>query len=83
MKLEESSIIVERRYKKVYGCGDSILKVFDETHPKSDVFNEALLTARIEETELDIPSVKGVIEIDGKWALEIEYKEGKTMEELM
>lgn len=83
MKLEESSIIVERRYKKVYRCGDSILKVFDETHPKSDVFNEALLTARIEETELDIPSVKGVIEIDGKWALEIEYKEGKTMEELM
>ena len=60
MKLEESSIIVERRYKKVYRCGGSILKVFDETHPKSDVFNEALLTARIEETELDIPSVKGV-----------------------
>lgn len=83
MKLEESSIIVERRYKKVYRCGDSVLKVFDETHPKSDVFNEALLTARIEETELDIPCVKGVIRVDGKWALEIEYKEGKSMEELM
>ena len=83
MKLEESSIIVERRYKKVYRCGGSILKVFDETHPKSDVFNEALLTARIEETELDIPSVKGVSRIDGKWAIEIEYKEGKTLEEMM
>ena len=67
MKLEENNIIVKRPYKTVYRCDDSIVKVFAETHPKSDVFNEALLTARIEETELDIPKVKGVIQIDGKW----------------
>ena len=83
MKLEEKNIIVKRPYKTVYRSGDSIVKVFAETHPKSDVFNEALLTARIEETELDIPKVKGVIQIDGKWAIEIEYKEGKTLEEMM
>lgn len=83
MKLEENNIIVKRPYKTVYRCGGSIVKVFDETHLKSDVFNEALLTARIEETELDIPKVKGVIQIDGKWAIEIEYKEGKTLEEMM
>lgn len=83
MKLEENNIIVKRPYKTVYRSGDSIVKVFAETHPKSDVFNEALLTARIEETELDIPKVKGVIQIDGKWAIEIEYKEGKTLEEMM
>ena len=65
MKLEENNIIVKRPYKTVYRCGDSIVKVFAETHPKSDVFNEALLTARIEETGLDIPTVKGVTQIEG------------------
>ena len=50
MKLEEKNIIVKRPYKTVYRCDDSIVKVFAESHPKSDVFNEALITARIEET---------------------------------
>ena len=59
MKLEENNIIVKRSYKTVYKCDDSIVKVFNEEHPKSDVFNEALITARIEETGLDIPKVKG------------------------
>ena len=59
------------------------MKVFNEEHPKSDVFNEALITARIEETGLDIPKVKGVSLVEGKWALEIEYKDGKTMEDMM
>ena len=49
MKLEEKNIIVKRPYKTVYKCDDSIVKVFAETHPKSDVFNEALNTARVEE----------------------------------
>lgn len=83
MKLEEKNIIVQRPYKTVYKCDDSIVKVFDESHPKSDVFNEALITARIEETGLEIPAVKNVSKIDGKWALEIEFKEGKTLEEMM
>ena len=34
-------------------------------------------------TGLDIPKVKSVTQIDGKWALEIEYKDGKTMEDMM
>ena len=83
MKLEENNIIVKRPYKTVYKCGNSVFKVFVEAHPKSDVFNEALLTARIEETGLDIPKVKGVTQLDGKWAIEIEYKEGKTLEDMM
>ena len=83
MKLEENNIIVKRSYKTVYKCDDSIVKVFNEEHPNSDVFNEALITARIEETGLDIPKVKGVSLVEGKWALEIEYKDGKTMEDMM
>lgn len=83
MKLEEKNLIVERPYKKVYKCDDCVVKVFEETHPKSYVFNEALNTARVEETGLDIPKVKEVTQIDGKWAIAIERKDGKTLEEMM
>ena len=65
MKLEEKNLIVRRAYKEVYRCDDVIVKIFSVTHPKSDVFNEALITARIEETGLEIPKVKEVTQIDG------------------
>ena len=83
MKLEEKNLIVKRSYKEVYKCEEGIVKIFAKEHPKSDVLNEALNTARVEEAGLDIPSVKEVTQIDGKWALVIEYKDGKTMEEMM
>ena len=83
MKLEEKNLIVKRAYKSVYKCDDCIVKVFNEGHPKSDVFNEALNTARVEETGLDIPKVKEVTQIDGKWSIAIEYKAGKTLEDMM
>ena len=83
MKLEESRLIVKRPYKEVYKYDDSIVKVFAATHPKSDIFNEALNTARVEESGLDIPRVKEVRQINGKWALVIDYKEGKTLEDMM
>lgn len=83
MKLEEKNLIVERPYKKVYKCDDSVVKVFEKSHPKSDVFNEALNTARVEETGLDIPKVKAVTQVEGKWAIAIEYKDGKTLGEMM
>ena len=75
MKLEQSNLIVKRAYKEVYKCDEGIVKVFEKTHSKADVFNEALNTARVEEAGLDIPKVKSVTEIDGKWAVVIEYKD--------
>lgn len=83
MKLEKANLIVKRPYKEVYKTEESIVKVFETTHPKSAVFNEALNTVRVEETGLDIPKLKEVTQIEGKWALVIEQKEGKTLEELM
>lgn len=76
-------LILKRAYKEVYKDGDTIVKVFETTHPKAEVFNEALNTARVEEAGLEIPKVISVQEIDGKWALEIEYKEGKTLEQML
>lgn len=83
MKLEKSNLIVTRPYKEVYQCEDSIVKVFAESHPKSAVFNEALNTVRVEEAGLAIPKLKEVTQIDGRWALVIERREGKTLEEMM
>ena len=76
-------LILERAYKKVYRCDDTVVKMFEISHPKASIFNEALNTARVEETGLEIPKVKSVQEIDGKWSLVIEYKDGKTLEQLM
>lgn len=83
MTLDKANLIVKRPYKEVYRCKEGIVKVFETTHPKSAVFNEALNTVRIEETGLDIPKLKEVIQIDGKWSLVIEKKDGKTLEEMM
>lgn len=81
MKLE--NIIATRSKKTIYRDGDVIIKVFNEEYSTSDVLNEALNHARIEETGLKIPKFKEVLKIDGKWAIVNEFIGGKTLAELM
>ena len=81
MKLDQ--IIATRDKKTVYKTDGLVIKVFNENHPKSDVFNEALNHARVEETGLNIPRVAEVTQTDGKWAIVTEYVEGKTLAQMM
>lgn len=81
MKLE--NIIATRPKKTIYRDGDTVVKLFDENYSKSDILNEALNQARVEETGLPIPKILEVTKIDGKWAIVMEYIEGKTLAELM
>lgn len=81
--MSERELIVERPYKKVYREEGRIIKVFTQEHGKANVFNEALCTARVEESGFDIPKVLEVREIDGGWAIVIEAVTGKTLEEIM
>lgn len=81
--MAEKQLITQSTNKTLYRDGDKVYKVFEPAIPKSEVFNEALNTARVEETGLDIGMILGVSMIDGKWALTKEYVEGKTMAELM
>ena len=81
MKLDH--VIAERKHKKIYRDGNLVAKVFDESFPKSDILNEALNQARVEETGLNIPKIEEVTKIDGKWAIISDYIEGKTLKELM
>ena len=77
------TVIAQRKHKTIYRDGDKAVKVFDAEYSKSDVLNEALNQARIEETGLNIPKILGVNMIDGKWAIVNEYVEGTTLAELM
>lgn len=81
MNLEH--IIAERPSKKIYRDGDVIVKLFDENYSTSDVLNEALNHARVEETGLKIPKFVEVKKLDGKWAIVNEYIEGKTLDKII
>lgn len=81
MKLDR--VIAVRNSKTIYRDGDLCIKVFDENYSKADVLNEALNQARIEETGLNIPKIKEVLTIEGKWAIVSEYIKGKTLDRLM
>ena len=81
MKLDR--IIAVRTSKTVYRDGEKAIQLFDEGYSKSDILNEALNQARVEETELNIPKIIEVTRIDNKWAIVSEYIEGKTLAQLM
>ena len=81
MKYDE--IIATRPNKTIYRVGDSTVKVFDSDFSKADILNEALNQARVEETGLNIPKIREVTTIDGKWAIISDYIQGKTLETLM
>ena len=81
MKLD--NVIVVSKNKVLYRDGDNCIKLFDEHYSKSDVLNEALNHSRIEETGLNIPKIHEVTLVDGRWAIILEYIEGKTLAQLM
>ena len=83
MDLTNKKLIVERKHKKVYETNDCIIKAFTGEHPKSDVFNEALNQARIEETGINVPKVLAVEAMDDGWAIIMSKKNGKTLKEIM
>lgn len=83
IKMKLDKVIAVRNTKTVYRDGDKVIKVFNEDYSKSDILNEALNQARVEETGLSIPKILEVTKVDNKWAIVIEYIEGKTLAELM
>ncbi len=76
-------VIATRKEKVIYRDGDAVVKVFSHVFPKSDILNEALNQARVEETGLPIPALRSVSLIDGQWAITMDYVEGRTLEEIM
>ncbi len=81
--MENKKIIATRPNKCIYLEGDSLIKQFDEHYSKANILNEALNQARVEETDLNLPHLRAVEVVDGKWAIRFEYIVGQTLEELM
>ena len=75
--------IAKRTTKTVYKDVNKTIKLFVPNYSKSDILNEALNQARVEETGLNIPSLVEVTKIDDSWALVSEHIEGRTLESLM
>lgn len=78
-----ATIIEKQDHKTLYRDGDKLIKEFDDTFSKAEVLNEALNTARVEETGLKIPKLLDVRKTDTGWAITREYIEGKTLSALM
>lgn len=81
--MQLDNIIAQHPNKTIYRDGDKMIKVFDQSYSKADVLNEALNTARVEETGLNIPHLQAVTMVDGKWAIVNDFIEGKTLQQLM
>jgi len=77
------NVISKRKNKTIYRDGDRCIKLFEKGHSKADVLNEALNQARLEETELHVPTILEVSMFDGCWALVYEFIEGKTLAEII
>lgn len=79
-----AEIIRKTDKKTIYREGKTLVKLFGRDYPKSDVLNEALNTARVEEgTSLNVPAVHEVTKINGEWAIVQDFVEGRTLQELM
>lgn len=84
MELKLEKIIAERKNKTVYRDDDKTIKLFVENYSKADILNEALNQARVEEgTDLKVPKLIAVTQIDKRWALVSEYIEGKPLSKLI
>ena len=80
--MADRQILEEKSYKTVYREGNVIIKAFTASHPMSGVFNEAYIHACILDAGVPAPKLLGVSQLDGGWAISMEYVAGKTLSEL-
>lgn len=83
MKMDKENILATRVGKTIYRDKDKVYKVFDSQYSMSNILNEALNHARVMESNVKVPKIYGVTEVDGKVAIVLQYIEGKTLAELM
>lgn len=81
MKLTE--VIAERPGKTIYRDGNYTIKLMNPEYSAADALNEALNLAIVYETGFKVPSLHEVLKIDGRWAIVLEYIEGKSLHALM
>ena len=84
MEYNLNNPIAERATKTVYRDGNKTIKLFCENYSKADILNEALNQARVEEgTDLYMPKLLAVTQIENRWALVSEHINGTPLDVLM
>ena len=83
MELNLNNPIAERSTKTVYRDNDKTIKLFVENYSKANILNEAVNQARIEETNINVPSLLEVTKIDNRWAIILEFIDGTPLDKLM
>ena len=84
MDFNLNKALAERKTKTVYQDNNKTIKLFVENYSKSDILNEALNQARVEEgTNLNIPKLMEVTKIEDRWAIVSEHIEGTPLDVLM
>ena len=81
--MKAENLIFSRADKKIYRDGDKLIKLFDENYSKANILNEALNHARVEETNLNVPKIRSIEVVKGKWAIVLDYIDGETLQSLM
>lgn len=81
--MKRDKILAERKNKIIFKSGNYVVKEFNKEFSKSDILNEALNQARVEETGLSIPPLVEVAKIDGRWSIVVDYIEGKTLADII
>ena len=80
---EYEKIIGVRTDKTIYKHGDRVIKMFNHHYKKSQILNEALNLAKVEETTLNVPKLLSVHEENNQWAIELTFIKGKSIQRLM
>ena len=84
MEYNLNNEIAKRATKTVYEDNGKTIKLFVENYSKADILNEALNQARVEEgTDLYMPKLLAVENINNRWALVSEHIEGTPLDVLM
>ena len=81
--MKPENLIFSRPDKSIYKSGDKLIKLFEASYSKADILNEALNHARVEETDLNVPKIRSIEVVDGKWAIILDYIDGETLQSLM
>lgn len=84
---KDAKVLVARKNKSVLLDDGRIVKVFKDSKPAADVFNEALNISRVQEL-VSCPKIQEVSvvegdEYSGSWALATDYIEGENLESLL
>lgn len=76
-------LLAERKNKKIYEHDGKVYKTFDTSFSKSDILNEALNMARVEEIDIHIPKILGVEMNENESVIVMEYIAGNNLQENM